>query len=61
MKMRIWGTREQCSKLLDEIITILKIDGYEIRSCSGFYENNRGSVYPKNDPRNEGRIYLEFE
>lgn len=61
MKIRIWGTREQCEDLVSEILTILQIDGYDVKSCTGWYENDRHSLYPKKDPRNEGRVYIDFE
>lgn len=53
MKLRVWGTRGELEELVSELLSILKMDGYTIRSVSPYYPNRPPSI--------EGRVYIEID
>ena len=53
MQMRIMGTRQECSQMVNVIRAYVPEEF--IRSISGFYPNRR-----KNVVSNEGRVYVSF-
>lgn len=53
MKIRVMGTRDECSAFAD--LAKRTIDDSYLRSISAFYPNRRGAC------SNEGRIYIEVD
>lgn len=53
MKLRIWGTREECAAMVAVIMA--NVPEKYIKSVSGWYQNNRHGEFST-----EGRVYCDF-
>lgn len=53
MKLRIWGTQEECAAMVKLIRA--NVPEYYIKSISGWYRNDRKGQFST-----EGRVYCDF-